>query len=83
MIPGIQEVPTDSNQKANSQQAIISYISFLKEVKSKKIDEETLKEFSASAKEAIKFSDNWFKETTFSKSTEELMEITSENTFGP
>lgn len=78
MIPGIQEVPTDSNQKANSQQAIISYISFLKEVKSKKIDEETLREFSASANEVIKFSDNWFNETTFSKSTEELMEITKD-----
>ncbi len=76
MISEIQEEFTDSNPIANSQQAIISYISFLKEVKSKKIDEETLKEFSASANEAIKFSDNWFKETTFSKSTEELMEIT-------
>lgn len=78
MISEIQEEFTDSNPIANSQQAIISYISFLKEVKSKKIDEETLKEFSASANEAIKFSDNWFKETTFLKSTEELMKITKE-----
>jgi hypothetical protein len=76
MISEIQEEFTDSNPIANSQQAIISYISYFQEVKSKKIDEETLKEFSSSAKEAINFSDIWFKETTFSKSPEELMKIT-------
>ena len=76
MLPEIVEESTESALVVNSRQAIINYISYLKEVRSKKIDEEALKNFSPSAKEAINYSDNWFKEDTFSKSTDYLMEIT-------
>ncbi len=76
MLPEIVVDSTESTPIANSRQAIISYISYLKEVKFKKINAETLKDFSASAKKAINYSDNWFKEATFSKSIEELKAIT-------
>lgn len=76
MFPEIVEEPTYSYPTTNLQQAIISYISYSQEVKSKKIDAEILKDFSTLAKKAINFSDNWLKEATFSNSADELKRIT-------
>lgn len=76
MLLEIVEDYTKSDQFINSNQAFINYISYLKDIKSTKIDSETLKEFSAPAKKALNFSNNWFKESTFLKSSEELKIIT-------
>jgi hypothetical protein len=71
-----QSLTAEPSSIVSAQQALINYISYSQEVKSKKIDAEILKDFSTSAKKAINFSDNWFKETTFVKSAEELKIIT-------